>query len=131
MNNAGTVNFAPIEDYTLEQWNSVIAVNLTWTFNGIKAAIPALKQSTGGSIINVSSIAGIHGYEEIPGYTASKFGIRGLTKSVALDLGRYGIRANSVHPDDGGHGNGHEPRSAQLRGPPRRNCGPGPLLGVE
>ncbi|WP_423184541.1 glucose 1-dehydrogenase [Arthrobacter sp. NyZ413] len=98
VNNAGIVNFGPIEDYTLEQWNSVITVNLTGTFNGIKAAIPALKQSKGGSVINISSIAGIRGYEAIPGYTASKFGVRGLTKSAALDLGRYGIRVNSVHP---------------------------------
>jgi len=98
VNNAGIANFAPIEDYTLEQWNLIIAINLTGTFNGIKAAIPALKKSGRGSIINISSTAGIKGVAALPGYTAAKFAVRGLTKEVAIDLGRYNIRANSIHP---------------------------------
>ena len=98
VNNAGIVNFAPIEEYTLEQWNLIIAINLTGTFNGIKAAIPALKTSGTGSIINISSTAGLKGVAGIPGYTAAKFAVRGLTKEVAIDLGRYNIRANSIHP---------------------------------
>jgi len=98
VNNAGIANFAPIEDYTLEQWNLIIAINLTGTFNGIKASIPALKKSGHGSIINISSTAGIKGVAALPGYTAAKFAVRGLTKEVAIDLGRYNIRANSIHP---------------------------------
>ncbi|WP_394251768.1 glucose 1-dehydrogenase [Arthrobacter pityocampae] len=98
VNNAGIVDFAPIEEYTLERWNAVIAVNLTGTFQGIKAVIPAMKQARRGSIVNISSIAGMRGYEQIPAYTASKFGVRGLTKSAALDLGPHRIRVNSVHP---------------------------------
>jgi len=98
VNNAGIANFASIEDYTLEQWNLIIAINLTGTFNGIKAAIPALKESGRGSIINISSTAGIKGVAALPGYTAAKFAVRGLTKEVAIDLGRYNIRANSIHP---------------------------------
>ena len=98
VNNAGIVNFAPIDEYTLEQWNLIIAINLTGTFNGIKAAIPALKKSGKGSIINISSTAGLKGVAGIPGYTAAKFAVRGLTKEVAIDLGRYNIRANSIHP---------------------------------
>ncbi len=98
VNNAGIMNFAPVDEYTLEQWNTIIAINLTGTFNGIKAAIPALKLSGKGSIINISSTAGLKGFGSFPGYTAAKFATRGLTKAVAIDLGKYNIRANSVHP---------------------------------
>jgi 3alpha(or 20beta)-hydroxysteroid dehydrogenase len=98
VNNAGIMNHAPIDEYTLEQWNTVLAINLTGPFNGTKAAIPALKESGSGSIINISSTAGLKGVGSFPGYTTAKFGIRGLTKATAVDLGRYNIRANSVHP---------------------------------
>ena len=98
VNNAGIVNFGPIEEYTLESWNSIIAINLTGVFLGIKAAVPVIIRSRAGSIINVSSTAGLQGYEALPGYVAAKFGVRGLTKAVALDLGKYNVRVNSVHP---------------------------------
>jgi 3alpha(or 20beta)-hydroxysteroid dehydrogenase len=98
VNNAGIANAAPIEDYTVEAWNAIIAVNLTGVFLGIKAALSEIKKSGGGSIINISSIAGLQGFHSMAGYNASKFGIRGLTKTVALDLAKYGIRVNSVHP---------------------------------
>lgn len=98
VNNAGIANFAPIGEYTPEQWDTIIAINLTGVFNGINAAVEALKRGAPSSIINVSSTAGLQGYPALPGYNASKYGVRGLTKSVALDLGADNVRANSVHP---------------------------------
>lgn len=98
VNNAGIVNIGPVDEFTHEQWNAIIGVNLTGVFNGIKAAAPALKVSGHSSIINISSTAGMLAYQTMPGYVASKWGVRGLTKNVALDLGRYGVRCNSIHP---------------------------------
>jgi 3alpha(or 20beta)-hydroxysteroid dehydrogenase len=98
VNNAGIANFGTIGEYTASQWDTIIAINLTGVFNGINAAVDALMASAPSSIINISSTAGIQGYTALPGYSAAKFGVRGLTKSVALDLGAPAVRANSVHP---------------------------------
>ncbi|MDT4938432.1 MAG: 3alpha(or 20beta)-hydroxysteroid dehydrogenase [Pseudonocardiales bacterium] len=98
VNNAGIATAGAIGEYSPTQWDAIIAVNLTGVFNGITASLDALKAGAPSSIINISSTAGLQGYSKLPGYSASKFGVRGLTKSVALDLGVYDVRCNSVHP---------------------------------
>jgi 3alpha(or 20beta)-hydroxysteroid dehydrogenase len=98
VNNAGILNGAPIAEFTDDAWDKIIAINLTGQFKGIRAATPLLKRSAPSSIINVSSTAGIKGFPGVAGYNASKFGVRGLTKSVAIELAADGVRANSVHP---------------------------------
>lgn len=103
VNNAGIANAAPIEHFTTAKWDAVIAVNLTGTFFGCRAVVPRMKaqhQRDGrlGSIINISSVEGLRGSPGLHGYTAAKFGVRGLTQSLAVELGPAGIRVNSVHP---------------------------------
>lgn len=98
VNNAGIANAAPIEHFTLAKWNAVIGVNLTGVFLGCRAVVPAMKAAGQGSIINISSVEGMRGSAGLHGYTASKFGVRGLTQGLAVELGPFGIRVNSVHP---------------------------------
>lgn len=98
VNNAGIVTFGPIGTYGRAAWEAIIAVNLTGPFLGIAAARDALAASAPSSIINISSTAGMVGAAEGHGYSASKFGLRGLTKSAAMELAAVGIRCNSVHP---------------------------------
>lgn len=98
VNNAGIANAGRLERYGKEQWDAVIAVNLTGTFLGVRAVVPGMRAAGRGSIVNISSVEGMRGDAGLHGYVASKFGVRGLTKSLAVELGPAGIRVNSVHP---------------------------------
>jgi len=98
VNNAGILRFSAIADTTLAEYEQIIRVNQIGTFLGIRTAAPAMIEAGGGSIVNFSSIEGLGGMPLLIAYTASKFAIRGMTKSAALELGPHGIRVNSVHP---------------------------------
>jgi 3alpha(or 20beta)-hydroxysteroid dehydrogenase len=98
VNNAGIGFSATVEDTTPADWNRVLNVNLTGPWSGIQAALPALKKAGGGSIINISSVDGLMGMPTLHAYVASKFALRGISKSLAAELGQYCIRVNSVHP---------------------------------
>jgi 3alpha(or 20beta)-hydroxysteroid dehydrogenase len=98
VNNAGILHFQVIHKTTLEEFERVQRVNVTGTFLGIKAVTPSMTAAGGGSIVNISSTAGLVGLPYVAAYVASKWAVRGLTKSAAIDLGHKGIRVNSVHP---------------------------------
>jgi 3alpha(or 20beta)-hydroxysteroid dehydrogenase len=98
VNNAGILKFNALADTPLTEFREVLDVNLIGTFLGMKAAIPAMKRAGGGSIVNISSTEGLAGTVFCGAYTASKFGVRGITKVAAIEYGADKIRVNSVHP---------------------------------
>ncbi|MFF2482351.1 glucose 1-dehydrogenase [Paenibacillus sp. NPDC058071] len=100
VNNAGILGklTGDIEEYSLDEWNTMMNVNATGNFLGMRAVIGEMKKNKKGSIVNISSIAGLVGRQGGVHYQASKGAVRLLSKSVAADAAAYGIRVNSVHP---------------------------------
>ena len=98
VNNAGIFPMVRVEDTSVELWEQVMDINVTGVFLGTKHAIPAMRAAGGGSIINISSVAGLVGGSRAAAYSASKGAVRILTKGTAVQYASDGIRANSVHP---------------------------------
>lgn len=107
--NAGVGRFFSIDEMSLEDWNSVIDINLTGVFHTVKAAIPAMKDSK-GYIMTIASLAGTNFFERGAAYNASKFGLVGFTQAIMLDLRKYGIKVTTIMPGSvATYFNGHIP----------------------
>jgi 3alpha(or 20beta)-hydroxysteroid dehydrogenase len=98
VNNAGVLTFSPISEMPLAEFRRVLDINAVGCWLGMKSVIEPMKAAGGGSIVNISSIEGLTGAAECSAYAASKFAVRGMTKAAAQELGKFGIRVNSVHP---------------------------------
>ena len=98
VNNAGVGVAGPVTETSGEDWARIMAVNLTGTFHGMKAAIPAMRESGGGSVVNIASVAAVVGVKDRAAYSASKGGIYALTRAAALDHLEEGVRINCVCP---------------------------------
>ena len=98
VNNAGIYRANGVLETTSAEWDQVMDVNAKGVFLGTKYAIPEMRKAGGGSIVNISSVAGLVGSRETAAYTASKGAVRLLTKSTAIQYASEGIRANSIHP---------------------------------
>jgi len=98
VNNAGVLSWGPIDKIPVEEFERVLRVNVVGVFLGMKTVAASMERAGGGSIVNTSSTSGLTGLPYLGAYTASKWAVRGLTKTAAIDLGKKGIRVNSIHP---------------------------------
>jgi 3alpha(or 20beta)-hydroxysteroid dehydrogenase len=98
INNAAYLAVGGVETVSVAEWRRVLDTNLTGAFLGIRAVAPSMRKAGGGAIVNISSIAGLHPSPNLVAYGASKWGLRGLTRTAAHELARANIRVNAVHP---------------------------------
>ena len=98
VNNAGVFKIGRLLDTTTEDYDRIIAINQKGVFLGMRAVAPAMCEGKNGSIINISSLAGLEGTAGAFAYATSKWAVRGMSKAAAQELGRFGVRVNSVHP---------------------------------
>ena len=98
VNNAAIAWFVPLMESQEADIRRIVDINLLGAFFGMQAVIPSMRRGGGGSIVNIASVASVVGAEGLTAYSACKWGLRGLTKSAALELGADNIRANAVHP---------------------------------
>jgi 3alpha(or 20beta)-hydroxysteroid dehydrogenase len=98
VNNAGILHASSLVKYQTEDWDRVIAINQTGVFFGMRAVSAGMIAQKGGSIVNISSVAGLEGVYGSMAYSASKWAVRGMTKVASQELAQHGIRINSIHP---------------------------------
>lgn len=98
VNNAGIIRVQSLAETSLDEFQKVLNTNLVGAFLGMKAVLEPMRARGGGSIVNFSSVQGLEGRERMPAYTAAKFGVRGLSKTAAIELGPLGIRVNTIYP---------------------------------
>ncbi len=98
INNAGILAFNPVQHTPADEFRKVLDINLTGAFLGTKSVVASMRKAGRGAIVNISSNGGMEGLPMLSAYSSSKWGLRGLTRSTAIELGAYGIRVNSVHP---------------------------------
>ena len=98
VNNAGVFTWTRMADTSIEEWDRIVAINQTGVFLGMRAVAAQMTAQKSGSIINISSIAGLTGSSMCFAYSATKWAVRGMTKGAAKELGPHGVRVNSIHP---------------------------------
>ena len=98
VNNAGIQHVAPVEEFPIEQWDAIIAINLSSAFHTVRAAVPGMKKRKWGRIINICSAHSLRASPFKSAYVSAKHGLAGFTKTVALELAEHGVTSNAISP---------------------------------